>query len=420
MELESRTISRIAWRFIPFLMLCYLIAYLDRSNIGFGGLQMNSDIGLSAGAYGFGAGLFFVSYCLCEIPSNLVLYRVGARRWIARIMLAWGVVAVSMALVWNERSFYVVRLLLGAAEAGFQPGVLFFLTSWFPKRYRARMVGLFMASVPLSGLIGSPLSGQLLGLNGVGGLRGWQWLYIVEGAPAMVVAFFVLKWLTDEPSKADWLSDEERDWLLQEKTRETQSIVRPQGHGLLQALADPRVPALGLLFLSNSMLLNANVFFLPQVVKAFGLSNQMTGFVAAIPSLVGLVAVIWWGRHSDKHGERRWHAAIALFVGGLGLALSVVLPHPLLRLISLSLALAGTYGFTPAFWSMPGSFLTGAAAAGGIAAISALGNVGGFIAPSVVGRLQEITGNVGAGQMLIAGIAMIAALLLVKFGPRRA
>jgi MFS family permease len=401
---------------MPFLMLCYFVAYLDRVNVGFASLQMNKALGLSSAAYGFGAGLFFVGYFLCEVPSNLLLFKFGARRWIARIMLTWGLCAGAMAFIGGEHSFYVVRTLLGVAEAGFQPGVLFFLTLWFPAAYRGRVIGLFFAAIPISGIIGSPISGLLLGLDGVAGLQGWQWLYLVEAMPAIILSPIVAFYLQDGPAQARWLPEDARAWLDRRLAGEDRKVQTRHQHSLVRALLHPMVLFLSAVYFTNVCLNNGIAFFLPQIIKGFGLSNAQTGLVAAIPSLVALFAVIWLGRRSDKHQERYGHAAFANFVGGAALLASALIYDPTLRIVALSLALAGTLSFTAAFWAIPPTFLTGIGAAGGLAVISSLGVTGGFVAPWFVGVLKDWTGDFRWGLGALGCLAILAAGTLYLFG----
>jgi MFS family permease len=409
------TMRRITTRIIPFLLLCYFVSFLDRINVSFAALQMNRDLGLNPGIYGFGAGLFFLTYCVFEVPSNLLLYRFGATRWIARIMFTWGIVAAGMAFVVGPYSFYAMRLLLGAAEAGFFPGVLFFLTLWFPAAHRGRVLGYFMAGVAISGLIGSPISGALLSLDGALGLRGWQWLYILEGVPAIILAPLCLIYLQDGPDRAKWLAPAERAWLRGTLDSERRGAEAKQKHSVLQALTHGRVLFLAATYFTNVCLLNGILFFLPTIVKGFGLSNTQTGFVAAIPSAAALVAVIWWGRHSDSRGERYGHAAFANFLGGAALLVSVLLPDPVLKMVAVTISLAAVLSFTPPFWTIPATFLSGAASAGGYAAISSLGVLGGFVAPSIIGYLGSVSGDfrVGLGADGVLAMAMATAFYLV-------
>jgi sugar phosphate permease len=421
--LETDTMKRVIWRVMPFIMLCYFVAYLDRTNVGFAALQMNKALSLSQAQFGFGAGLFFLTYCLCEVPSNLLLYRFGARRWIARIMFTWGLCAAGMALISNDTSYYIVRALLGAAEAGFQPGVLFFITLWFPEAYRGRVLGLFFAAIPVSGIIGAPISGFLLTLDGAGGLAGWQWLYILEGIPALLLAPVVLAYLRDSPADVTWLQPEARVWLVGELASQKKARETKRTYSILQALTNPAVWFLAMIYFTNVCLNNAIATFLPQIIKGFGVSNQQTGFIAAIPSLVALVAVIWLGLRSDRKAERYGHAAFANFVGGAALLASALLQDPVARVAALSFALAGTLAFAGVFWTIPSGFLSGASAAGGLAAISAVGILGGFLAPWFIGYLKDVTGDFRWGMGIVGCIAIVAAFALflsARWQPRAA
>jgi len=417
--LAEITMRRVMRRIMPLLMLCYFAAYLDRVNVSFAALQMNKALGLSAAAYGFGAGLFFLGYCACEIPSNLLLYRFGARRWIARIMFTWGLCAAGMAFIVGEKSFFVMRTLLGMAEAGFHPGVLFLLTLWFPAAYRGRVMALFFAAIPVSGIIGAPLSGMLLSLDGTGGLQGWQWLYLTEALPALLLAPVVLFYLQDSPAEAQWLPARGRDWLVGRLAAEKRQVEAKRTYSVLQTLTNPWVIFLAMIYFTNVCLNNGIALFLPQIVKGFGLTNAQTGFVAAIPSLVALVAVIWFGRRSDRHQERYGHAAFANLVGGGALLASALLVDPASRVVALSLALAGTLSFAGVFWTIPASFLSGASAAGGIAAISAAGIIGGFVSPWFVGYLRDVTGDFRWGLGAVGCLAIAAAAALYMVGRLR-
>jgi MFS family permease len=363
--------------------------------------------------------LFFVTYCLLEVPSNLLLYRFGATRWIARIMASWGVCAGGMAFVQGETSFYLVRLLFGAAEAGFYPGVLYFLTLWFPAAYRARVIGMFLAAIPISGIIGSPLSGALLMLDGLYGLEGWQWLFLVEALPAILLAPVVLRVLSDGPADARWLADDERAWLQGVLTAESKARESTKSYSVREALLNPWLLFLALVYFSNVVLLNGVQFFLPQIVKGFGLTDLETGLVVAIPSLLALVTLLWWGRRSDKRNERYGHAAVANLIAGTALLLAMLVQEPVLRIALISVASAFTLAFTAPFWSIPGTFLSRAAAAGGIAAISGLGVTGGLVAPWIVGITKDMTGDfrVGLGGIAIFGI--VIALIFFVLGRQR-
>jgi D-galactonate transporter len=413
MDLETRTIARVTMRLVPFLIVCYFVAYLDRVNVGFAALTMNKDLGISATAYGFGAGVFFLSYFMFEVPSNLFLERFGARKWIARIMLSWGVLSGATAFVTGETSFFVVRFLLGIAEAGFFPGIIFYLTLWFPAAYRARIIGYFMAAIPLSSVLGAPVSGYLLGFDGMMGLRGWQWLFIIEAVPAVLLAFVVYFYLTDRPSEARWLPDDQRNWLATRLDLEERQREAAKQYSIREALLNPKVLALSLVYF-GAVACNYGIgFFMPQIVKAFGLSNLQTGFVTAIPYIVGVFAIIYWGRRSDRMKERKGHAAFALGLAAIGIAASTFLPNPTMKMIALSVAAFGVFGSLPVFWTLPTAFLSGAAAAGGIAIVNAIGNLSGFVGPYLVGYIKDQTGSFDGGLLCIAAFGFIAMLIVL-------
>ena len=407
-SLERCTIAKVSTRLIPFLILCFFVAYLDRVNVGFAALTMNKDLGLSASAFGFGAGIFFLAYFLFEVPSNLLLERVGARRWIARIMFSWGVISGATAFVGGETSFYVVRVLLGIAEAGFFPGVIFYLTLWFPAVYRARIIGYFIAAVPLSTVIGAPLSGWLLGLDGIMGLKGWQWLFIVEAAPALILSVVVFFYLTDRPADAAWLEPDERAWLTARLQEEQANRERVRRYTVMQALMEPRVLALSLVYFGAVATNYGLSFFLPQIVKAFGVSNLQAGVVTALPYVVGVAGTVWWGRHSDHTKERRFHLAFALLVASAGIATSTLLDDPAMKMMALSIAGFGIFACLPVFWTFPTAFLSGAAAAGGIALINSIGNLAGFAGPYAMGRIVDLTGSYTGGLLLLSALGFMA------------
>ena len=418
-DIEVSTMRKVMNRLVPFLMFCYFINYLDRANISVASLQMNPDLKLTSTMFGFGAGLFFLGYCIFEVPSNLLLYKFGARRWIARIMFTWGLCAIGMAFIKGEHSFYAVRFLLGAAEAGFQPGVFFFLTLWFPAVYRARVLGLFFAAIPISFMICSPISGMLLSLDGAFGMRGWQWLYIIEGLPAIIMAPIVLFYLQDRVADAQWLATGQREWLDGRLQSELKTREKKRKYSVAQALTNPWVLFLGAVYFSNVCLNNATGPFLPQIVKSFGLTNMQTGFVSAIPYVCALICVVWWGRRSDRQAERYGHAALATFIGGAGLLASVLVSDPTLRLVALAVAVSGTLSFAPVFWAIAPSFLSGAAAAGGLAFISAMGIVGGWLTPFLVGYLKDATGSFTWGLGSVAVFGMVAGVALYVIGRRQ-
>ena len=425
MELETRTLGRVTKRLVPFLILCYFIAYLDRVNVGFAALQMNKDLGFSSSAFGFGAGIFFIAYFFFEVPSNLLLEKFGARRWIARIMFTWGILAGAMAFIpqisrWTGLSaahvFYTLRVLLGIAEAGFFPGIIFFLTLWFPATYRARVVGSFMVAIPLSTVIGAPISGALLNLDKLANLAGWQWVYLIEALPALFLSFVVLSYLTDKPADATWLAPEERDWLVARQAQERAQREAVRSFSVREALFNPRVLAVALIYFGANATNYGLSFFLPQIVKGFGLGNVQTGLVTSLPYIVGAFGMILWGRRSDRKLERKWHVAIPLLVAAGGIAASTALDDPVLKMIALSIAGFGIFGCLPVIWTLPAAFLSGAAAAGGIAAVNSLGNLAGFFGPYAMGWIKDSTGSFAAGLLCLSGAGLIgvAAVLLLR------
>ena len=331
MDLEAQTLGKVARRLVPFLILCYFFAYLDRTNVAFASLTMNKELGLSSLAYGFGAGVFFLTYSLFEVPSNLMLARIGARRWITRIMFTWGIISGAMAFIPQisratglspEHTFYAVRVLLGAAEAGFFPGIIFFLTLWFPTARRARVTGYFMSAIPLAGLIGAPMSGLLLQLDGFHGLSGWQWMFILEAVPTVLLSFVVYAYLTDYPSVATWLSPQEKRWLSSRLQAEAYLRLKNARPTVGQAILNPKILVLGFVYFGAVAVRDSITFFLPQIVKAFGFNTFLTTLVAATPYVVGLMGMVWWGRRSDRMQERRFHAAFPLLVAAVQCASS--------------------------------------------------------------------------------------------------
>jgi MFS transporter, ACS family, tartrate transporter len=423
--LEARTIAKVSRRLVPFLIVCYFIAYLDRVNVSFAALTMNQALGISQTAFGFGAGVFFLAYFFFEVPSNLFLERFGARRWIARIMLSWGLLSGSMAFIpsigaltslGNVNTFYLLRVLLGIAEAGFFPGIIFYLTLWFPDVYRARVVSLFMAAIPLSTVVGAPLSGLLLSLHGGLGLSGWQWLFIIEALPSVILSAVVLAYLTDAPSGARWLEPEERAWLAARLAQERRRREAVRRMSVGEALVDPKVLLLSLVYFGAVATNYGLSFFLPQIVKSFGFSIVSTGLVSAAPYVVGLVSMVVWGHRSDRRRERRFHTAFPMFVASVGLAGSAVTDDPMIKMIALSVAGFGIFGCLPVFWTLPTAFLSGAAAAAGIAVINSIGNLAGFAGPFAMGWIKDTTGSYSGGLQLLAALGAIGALIVLAFG----
>ncbi|KJC41595.1 MFS transporter [Bradyrhizobium sp. LTSP857] len=410
-EIQTRVLRKITWRIVPFIMLLYFVAFIDRVNIGFASLTMNKDIGLSPTVYGFGAGIFFWGYFLFEVPSNIILHKVGARIWIARVMITWGIVSAAMVFVQGPTSFYVLRFLLGVAEAGFFPGIILYLSYWFPARQRAAVTALFMAAAPLSTVLGSPVSGALLEMDGLFGFKGWQWLFVLEAVPAVLLGFVVLAFLTDRPEKARWLADDERRWLVEEMNAETTSKAATASHGIWRGLADPRVLALSLIYFGTSAGLYTLGVWAPQIIKQFGLSTLQVGFLNALPATAAVVAMVLWARHSDRTGERTWHVVWACLIAAAGLAYAGLATGVVTVLIALTLVNIGISSAKPPLWSMPTLFLSGPAAAAGIATINSIGNLGGFVGPSMIGWIKDRTGSFVGGLYFVAGLLVLSAVL---------
>lgn len=421
--IEKRTIAKVSVRLVPFLIVCYFVAYLDRVNVSFAALMMNKALGLTATTFGLGAGVFFLAYFVFEVPSNLLLERFGARKWIARIMLSWGLLSGLMAFipqiatatgVSTTSVFYGVRIFLGAAEAGFFPGIIFYLTLWFPAIYRARIIGYFMAAIPLSTVIGAPVSGLLLNLDGAVGLAGWQWLFILEAAPALVLGVVVFFYLTDRPTDAKWLVPEERAWLAGRLDAEQRLRESAKSFTVWHALGDTRVLLLACVYFGVVAANYGLSFFLPQIVRDFGLGFTATGFVTAIPYVIGTAGMVWWGRKSDRVRERKEHLGLAALIAGAGIAASTLIADPTGKMIALSIAGFGIFAVLPVFWTLPTTFLSGAAAAGGIAIINSIGNLAGFVGPYVMGTIKDSTGSFTIGLLAIAGLVILAMLIALS------
>jgi len=407
----GRVLARARRRLIPFLFLLYIVAYLDRINVGFAALQMNAALGFSATTYGFGAGVFFLSYTLFEIPSNVILARVGARLWIARIMITWGIVSSAMMLVRGPAAFYTLRFLLGAAEAGFFPGMIYYLTRWFPARERARTVAAFMTATLTAGIIGGPVSGALLSLDGASGLAGWQWLFLVEGAPAIVLGLVVLRALDDGPEDAPWLAREDRDALV-EALRADAAGQRMETTGA--ALRNGRTWLLAVIHLIIPVTLYGIGFWMPQMLKnASRSSDFVVGVLSAIPYAAGAIAMLVVGRHSDRTGERRWHVAAPAAACACALALSVLSSGAVWTIVMLSIAMMGLASMFGPFWALVTSQLAGVGAAASIALVNAVGNTGGFVGPYLLGAINDRTHSFAAGLLAIAAMLVAGGALVV-------
>jgi ACS family tartrate transporter-like MFS transporter len=412
-------ISKVRRRLVPFVFLLYIVAYLDRINVGFAALQMNTALGLSASAYGLGAGIFFVSYTLFEVPSNVVLARIGARLWIARIMVTWGLVSSGMMLVQGPTSFYVMRFLLGAAEAGFFPGVIFYLTQWFPARERARTIAAFMTASLTAGIVGGPVSGALLSMDGVGGLAGWQWLFLLEGLPAIALGIVVLFYMTERPEDARWLSDDERSALIETLRRDgTDNPANTTTVG--GALVNGRIWLLAVVYFTIPIALYAFGFWLPQIIRASSNgSDFQVGLLAAIPYLVGACGMVVAARHSDRTGERRWHIAGAALVGGIAFIVSAFVQTLAVSLVTLSLAMLGLASMFGPFWAFATSRLGGVGAAAAIALINSIGNTGGFVGPYVIGYIRDRTHSFTGGLVFVGVVLAVMPLLVLALSDDR-
>jgi len=416
-DLGARTIRKVMWRLLPFIFLCYIVAYIDRVNTGFAAKSLQGDLGLSKAEFGRGAGLFFLGYFLFEIPSNMILRMVGARIWIARIMIVWGIVSMGMIFVKGVWSYYAIRVLLGLAEAGFFPGMVLYLTYWIPARDRARAGALFMIAAPVAMAVGAPLSGALLDLHGIAGLKGWHWLFLVEGIPAVILGVLTLKFLTDSPEKATWLSIEEREWLKTELEAERARKAAQVSTGALQPLSNPKVWVLCLVYFLNSTVTYGLFLWLPQMLEeSTGLKGFKLGLVSSIPFMAAIVGMVVIGTHSDRTGERKFHVAACAVTAAIGLVLAVLFRNtPALFVLSFALCQMGQRSVMSVFWAIPPIFLGGAAAAAGIALINAIGNLGGYFGPDMMGELAKRTGGYTGGLLVLAtsmiGVAVTVSLL---------
>jgi len=409
---DNSVFAKATWRLVPFMVVLYVVAYLDRVNVGFAKLTMDADLGLSDAAYGLGAGIFFFGYFLFEVPSNVIMEKVGARIWISRIMLTWGVVSMATAFVNSATSFYVLRFLLGLAEAGFFPGMVLYLTYWFPSPVRARLIAMFLAAVPLANVLGAPTSGFILEMEGILRLHGWQWLFLLEGAPSVLLGLLVLVLLPNGPKDAKWLNDDERGVI-------TASLASEPKHDhttLMPMFMDPRVWLLAIPDFGIVLALYGVNLWAPTIVKGMGFTNIETGFIVAAPYLVSMIVMVLWGMSSDARGERVWHIATAATIGAIGLVGVAFFQSHLAILLSLGVAVCGTYAALAVFWTLPPSFLGGTAAAGGIALINSISNLGGFFGPTIMGWLKETTGGFSAGLLVLAAGMLTAAVLVLLVG----
>jgi ACS family tartrate transporter-like MFS transporter len=420
--LEARTMRQVAWRIVPFLMVCYFVSFVDRVNVGFAALQMNKDVHLSPAVFGFGGGLFFLSYFLFEVPSNLLLQKIGARLWIARIMITWGVLAAAMASVTGLRSFYAMRLLLGAAEAGFFPGVILYLTFWFPREYRARIIGMFTVAIPVSSFLGSPISAALLGTNGWLGLRGWQWMFILEGIPALILGLACFFVLVDRPAQARWLDCEQRVWI-EDHLRFESRDQRPVGRlSLWKILCNKHVLVLSIVLAGSTAVSSGLQIWQPQIIKSYGLSNIQTGLLNSIPFALASVLMVLWAKRSDQRGERLWHTALPLMVTAVSLASALLFHSLFATILILCFAVIGIYAGKGPVWALATDWLSSSSAAAGLAQINAISNLAGFGTTYLLGYIKQSTGSYPLAMLPLAGLsaAGAVAILLMSRNHRRA
>ena len=411
--LEVRTMRQVALRIVPFLMVCYFVSFLDRVNVGFAALQMIKDLGLSKTVFGFGSGIFFVSYFVFEVPSNLLLQKFGARRWIARIMITWGLLAAGTAFISGAHSFYVMRLLLGTAEAGFFPGVILYLTYWFPSEYRARIVGLFTVAIPVSSFLGSPISAALLGVDGWLGLRGWQWMFIIEGFPAVLLGLACLLLLNDRPSDAKWLQTDQREWLLGRLQAEG-GRSRPVGEiSVWRVLWNKHVLALSVVLAGSTAVSSGLQIWQPQIIKSYGLTNMQTGLLNSIPFALASVFMILWGKRSDQTGERVWHTALPLMLTAFSLASALVFHSLFSIIVILCLAIIGIYAGKGPVWALSSEWLSAGTAAAGLAQMNAISNLAGFGTTYILGYIRDKTGSYPLAILPLAALSMAGALAIL-------
>ena len=415
---EEATYRKVTWRLMPLLLICYIVAYLDRVNVGFAKLQMMNALGFSDVVYGLGAGIFFVGYFLFEVPSNVILHKVGARLWIGRIMISWGILSAGMLFVTNDTAFYVMRFLLGIAEAGFFPGIILYLTYWYPSHRRGRITALFMTGIALSGVIGGPLSGYIMKIfDGTHGMAGWQWMFLLEGLPAVLLGVIVIIMLDDRIAQAKWLTEEERALLAKNIAAEEEE---KHDASISTVLTSPRVWLMALIYFSYVMGLYGVSFWLPTIIKGMGIADPLEiGLMSAIPYGAAVVVMLLVSKSADRLRERRWHVALPGIFGAIGLLLSVLWAHDtVLAMAALTLATAGIITTLPLFWSLPTAFLTGTGAAAGIAMINSVGNLAGFTSPYLVGWLKQLTGSTDAGMYMLAGSLIFAAILTISVPAR--
>ena len=419
--IERSTMRKVYWRLLPLTMVMYFLCYIDRINVSFAALTMNKDIGLTAATYGFSSTAFYLGYVLCEMPSNLIMDKVGARLWLARIMVTWGLASAATSLVVGPTSFLAVRFLLGVGEAGLFPGVILLFTYWFPDAHRGRIVGLFGLALPVSVALGAPISTAILEMDGIMGLKGWQWIYILEAIPTVIIGFFVLFLMTDKPASAKWLSGEERSWLTATLENERRAIEAGGQYGVWQAIANPKILLLCVNYLGIVTASLGLLLFIPQIIKSLGASNMGTGYATSLAYTCAAFSLVGFGWLSDRVGDRRWLLCLTCAIATVGLVIAGATMGTWWSLLGMCIATIGFYGTKGPFWAMPTMILTGAAAAGGIGFINAFGNIGGAVGPAVVGWLRDTTGSYSGGLYGLAvftGISAVIAAVALHI-PRR-
>jgi MFS transporter, ACS family, tartrate transporter len=416
-EFAAATMRKVSLRILPFVVICMFVSYIDRVNLGFAALEMNKDLHFSATIFGWGVSAFFISLCLCEVPSNMMMKKLGARLWISRIMITWGIVSGATAFITGVKSFVLMRLLLGAAEAGFFPGVILYLTYWFPREYRAKAMSLFVMALPVSNFIGSPISGALLSTEGWLGLHGWQWLFLIEALPAVILGIIALVWLPTGPQDARWLNAAEQDWLVAELAAERSAPSPVATASAWRTMLHPRVLALALIYSGSVGAAYAMAYWQPQMIKSFGLTNLQTGFVNAIPFGISAVAMVLWAKRSDITGERIWHTALPLILSAIGLVACIMLSTLTPTVIALTIALIGVYSVKAPMFALTSESLSDRASAVGIAQVCALGNIAGLVCPFLVGWIKDLSGSFNLALLPMVALAVIATV--VTFSLRR-
>ena len=418
---EEITLKKITWRIVPFVMFAYFIAFFDRINIGFAALTMNQDLGFSSTVFGIGAGMFFIGYFLTDIPSNIILQKVGPRIWLARIMISWGAIAACMMFVETATGFYILRFLLGVAEAGFFSGIILYLSTWFPIKRRAQVIAFFMAAAPLSSMLGSPLAGSILSLHGTLGMKGWQLMFLLDAVAAILLGIFTFFYLNDRPEKNRWLTEKETDWLITTLADESKGKADQPKSSVWKGLTDIRVLTLAVVYFGTSAGLYSLNIWSPQFIKSFGLTTMQIGFINAIPAALAVIAMILWAKHSDKTKERTWHVVSACLFACLGFIVAGSAHSLPLAIFALIMANIGISSCKPPLWSIPSLFLSGPAAAAGLAAINSIGNLGGFAGPAIIGWLKETTGDFSLALYAVAGMLVVSALLTlsIEFSRKR-